>query len=118
MDFAKLSAVLTEGSDFLLLLLFAELLPLLELCLLGSEFSEAALVVVFLLFLQHDVDRSLGHFKMGSIRKVIVGHDIVLSEALVDLCSKVERAVWTSRPTLEGVELIYVLYQTKVKVSL
>lgn len=109
MDFAKLRAVFAEGSDFFLLLLFAELLLLLELGLLGSEFSEAALVVVFLLFLQHDVDGSLGHFKMGSIRKVIVGHGIVLAEALVDLCPKVERAIWTFRPALEGVELIYVL---------
>ena len=109
MDCAKLVAVLFQGLYLLLLLLFAEMLLLLELCLLGGELSEAALIVALLLLLQHLVDGSLGHFKMGSIRKVIIGHDSLLGEALIDLCPKVERAVWTSWPALEGVELIYVL---------
>ena len=100
MDGTHLGAVLLQGLDLFLLLVFAQLLLSLELRLLGSEIFEANLVVLLLLLLLQPIDGFLVHLGIRITYIVIVGDFLVLGEVPVDLGSEVEGAVGASWPAL------------------
>ena len=101
MDSTQLVAVLLQGLNLLLLLLFAQLLLLLEPRLLGSELLEAQLVVLLPLLLQEVFDDIFRHIVLGVIRIIVIRHLPIFGEALVDLGSKVEGAIAAPWPALQ-----------------
>ena len=74
MDRTKLVAVLLQGYNFLLLLLFTQLLLPLEPGLLGIELLEAQLVVLLLLLILEIFYDILRHIVLGVIRIIVIRH--------------------------------------------
>ena len=118
MDLAQLCAVLSQGSDLLLLLFLSQLLLPLELRLLGSKLLEADLFEFLLLIHKRLIDGSLVDLNIRIFWMVVVGHILMLGEVPVDLHSDVERAIWAPWPALEKAEVLDVLDLCEVLVRL
>ena len=109
MDRTQLVAILLQGHNFLLLLLFTQLLLPLEPGLLGIELLEAQLVVLLLLLILEIFYDILRHIVLGVIRIIVIRHLPIFGEALVDLGSKVEGAIAAPWPALQVLEPVNVL---------
>ena len=118
MDLAQLCAVLSQGSDLLLLLFLSQLLLPLELRLLGSKLLEADLFEFLLLIHKRLIDGSLGDLKIRVFRMVVVGHILMLVELPVDLHADVERAIWAPWPALKEAEIVDILDLGEILVRL
>ena len=118
MDLAQLCAVLSQGSDLLLLLFLSQLLLPLELRLLGSKLLEADLFEFLLLIHKRLIDGSLVDLNIRIFWMVVVGHILMLGEVPVDLHADVERAIWAPWPALKEAEIVDVLDLGEVLVRL
>ena len=74
MDRTQLVAILLQGHNFLLLLLFTQLLLPLEPGLLGIELLEAQLVVLQLLLILEIFYDMLRHIVLGVIWIIVIRH--------------------------------------------